>query len=80
MLLAEHKGSTMSLFWFLGPCLIDAINDFFQHSKQPAPDLYDRFLGWVRDTDPGASSAALCAQTAPVPGQEPDSRHEVNLR
>lgn len=44
-LLAEYSGSHVSLALYLSSCLVESSRDL---PREPAGDLYMRFLGWIR--------------------------------
>jgi hypothetical protein len=46
-LLAEYGGQPTTLTVYLAACLHEASDDLAA-ADPPPPDLYNRFLGWVR--------------------------------
>ena len=45
-LVEEFGEAGNSLAFFLGSCLIEAIDDWAARAGGPPVDLYERFLGW----------------------------------
>jgi hypothetical protein len=45
-LVEEFGMPSSSLAFFLGSCLLEAIDDWAAGSGGPPVDLYERFLGW----------------------------------
>lgn len=55
-LLAEFRGSRLSLIVYLAGRLHDAIDDFSANPAGQVPDLYGRFLGWASQPPPAAQA------------------------
>ncbi|GAB1693923.1 hypothetical protein [Krasilnikovia sp. M28-CT-15] len=51
-LLQEFHGFTSVLTIYMSAQMCEAIEDFAFHHDAPPPDLYQRFLGWVRSPRP----------------------------
>ena len=58
-LLAEFHRHPSSLTIYMSSHMCEAMNDLTAHGEAPPPDLYERFLSWVR---PGLTG---------LPSQEP---------
>jgi hypothetical protein len=51
-LLVEFKRFPSSLTIYMSAYLSQAIEDYGAHGKMPPPDLWDRFIGWIKATNP----------------------------
>jgi hypothetical protein len=47
-LLTEFRGFPSVLAIYMSSQMAEAFEDFTAHHTQPPPDLYERFLGWIR--------------------------------
>ncbi|BFU42888.1 hypothetical protein KRMM14A1004_11250 [Krasilnikovia sp. MM14-A1004] len=51
-LLREFHGYASMLTIYMSAQMCEALQDFTLHHDAPPPDLYQRFLGWVRSPGP----------------------------
>ena len=54
-LLTEFRLYPSSLAIYMSSYMHDAMNDLTAHGAAPPPDLYERFLSWVRPSRSGLS-------------------------
>ncbi|MFI7547725.1 hypothetical protein [Actinoplanes sp. NPDC049599] len=52
-LLNEFRRFPSSLTIYMSSFLCEALNDLTAHGEAPPPDLYERFLSWVRPSTAG---------------------------
>ncbi|MDI6104356.1 hypothetical protein QLQ12_37775 [Actinoplanes sp. NEAU-A12] len=52
MLLDERPLDRMAALLFMAKLMYEAIEDFTQDGTGPVPDLYERFLGFLRPAEP----------------------------
>jgi hypothetical protein len=55
VLLTEFRRHPSSLAIYMSSYMAEAMNDLTAHGAAPPPDLYDRFLSWVRPSVAGLS-------------------------
>jgi hypothetical protein len=52
-LLSEFRSHPSSLMVYMSAYMYEAMNDLTAHGEAPPPDLYERFLSWVRPAATG---------------------------
>lgn len=52
-LLSEFRRHPSSLTVYMSSFMCEALNDLTAHGEAPPPDLYERFLSWVRPSAAG---------------------------
>jgi hypothetical protein len=57
-LLNEFHRHPSSLTVYMSSYMCEAMNDLTAHGEEPPPDLYERFLSWVRPSVSGVPSVA----------------------
>ncbi|RSM59637.1 hypothetical protein DMB66_27055 [Actinoplanes sp. ATCC 53533] len=57
-LLREFRRHPSSLTIYMSSYLGEALNDLTAHGEAPPPDLYERFLSWVRPSVVGLPAQA----------------------
>jgi hypothetical protein len=57
-LLSEFRRHPSSLTIYMSSYMCEALNDLTAHGEAPPPDLYERFLSWVRPSVTGLSAEA----------------------
>jgi hypothetical protein len=55
-LLHEFQRHPSSLAIYMSSYMCEAMNDLTAHGEAPPPDLYERFLAWVRPSAVGVPS------------------------
>jgi len=51
--MAEFRRHPSSLTIYLSACMGEALNDLTAPGGSPPPDLYERFIGWIRPSHAG---------------------------
>ena len=57
-LLSEFRRHPSSLTIYMSSYMGEAMNDLTAHGESPPPDLYERFLSWVRPSIAGLPAEA----------------------